>query len=63
MKMDIALNHLMEGEFEKIADLTEVLESQQGRLTKLEMKFPFKQDHILKMMKTFLFLLKAQEER
>lgn len=50
---------MMDQELEKIHDLTEILESQQGRLTKLEMKFPFKQEHILKMMKTFLFMVKG----
>ena len=62
-KMNIALDYMMSGEFDKVSDLTEVLESNLGRLTKLEIKFPFKQEHILKMMKTFLFMVKSQEER
>lgn len=41
-KMEIALDHLMQGELEKINDLTEVLESQQGRLTAVETSYPFK---------------------
>ena len=61
--MEISLDHLMQGEFEKIQDLTEVLESVHGRLTPLEISFPFKQEHMIKLLKTFLFMVKAQEER
>ena len=40
-----------------------MVDSESGMLSKLELEFPFKPEHMLKIMKTFLAFLKNQEER